>query len=64
MQGNWTPEPKKLILWVSTRNPRDWPNKKKVSIERDVYFDKNWALQPEKVSIEGVEDVFTYSDTS
>ena len=41
-----------------------WPKKKKVSIERDVYFDKNWALQPDEVSIEGVEDVFTNSDTS
>jgi hypothetical protein len=41
-----------------------WPKKKKVSIERDVYFDKNWALQPDKVSIEGVEGVFTNSDTS
>jgi hypothetical protein len=34
-----------------------WPKKFKVSIERDVYFDKNQALQPDEVSIEGVEDV-------
>jgi hypothetical protein len=41
-----------------------WPKKYKVSIERDVYFDKNRALEPDEVSIEGVEDVFTNSDTS
>jgi len=41
-----------------------WPKKFKVSIERDVYFNKNQALQPDEVSIEGVEDVFTNSDTS
>ena len=40
-----------------------WPKKFKVSIERDVYFDKNQALQPDEVSIEGVEYVFTNSDT-
>jgi hypothetical protein len=39
-----------------------WPKKHKVSIERDVYFDKNQALEPDKVSIEGVEDVFINSD--
>lgn len=41
-----------------------WPKKYKVSVERDVYFDKNRALEPDEVSIEGVEDVFTNSDTS
>ena len=41
-----------------------WPNKCKVSVERDMYFDKNWALEPDEASIEGVEDVFTQPDTS
>ena len=40
-----------------------WPKKHKVSIERDMYFDKNHTLKPDEVSIEGVEDVFTNSDT-
>lgn len=41
-----------------------WPKKRKVSIERDMYFDKNQALQPDEVSMEGVEDVFANLDTS
>lgn len=41
-----------------------WPNKRKVSIEWDMYFDKDQALQPDEASIEGVEDVLTNSDTS
>ena len=40
-----------------------WPKKHKISIERDMYFDKNHTLKPDEVSIEGVEDVFTNSDT-
>jgi hypothetical protein len=39
-----------------------WPKEHTVGIKRDVYFDKNQALQPDEVSIEGVEDVFTKSD--
>ena len=41
-----------------------WPKQRKVSIERDVYVDKNRALLPDEVSIEGVEDVFDNQDTS
>ena len=41
-----------------------WPNQQKVSIEPDMYFDKNQVLEPDEPSIEGVEDVFTNSDTS
>ena len=40
-----------------------WPNKCKVSVERDMYFNKNQALEPDEASIEGVEDVFTQPDT-
>jgi hypothetical protein len=40
-----------------------WP-KKSVSIKCDVYFDKNQALQPDEVTIEEVEDVFTNFNTS
>ena len=41
-----------------------WPKKQQVSIERDVYTDRDWALQPDEVLIEVVEDVFTKYDTS
>jgi hypothetical protein len=41
-----------------------WPKKRKVSVERDMYFDKNRALEPDEASIEGEEDVFTQPDTS
>jgi hypothetical protein len=41
-----------------------WPKKRKVGIERDVYVDRNQALQPDEVFIEVVEDVFTKTDTS
>lgn len=30
-----------------------WPKKYKISVKRDVYFDKNWALEPDEVLIEG-----------
>jgi hypothetical protein len=39
-----------------------WPKKFRISIERDVYFDKDRALQPDEVPIEGVEDVFDNLD--
>ena len=34
-----------------------WPDKKKVSIEWDVYFNKDEVLQPTKTQIEGEWDV-------
>ena len=39
-----------------------WPEKKKVSVERDVYFNKDEALQPDEVQIEGEWDLPANSD--
>ena len=41
-----------------------WPEKKTVSVERDVYFNKDEALRPSKVQIEGDWDISTNSDAS
>ena len=40
-----------------------WPEKKRVSIERDVYFNKDEVLQSNEVQIEGEWDVPPNSDT-
>lgn len=41
-----------------------WPEKKKVSIERDVYFNKDEVLRSSEVQIEGDWDIFANSDTT
>ena len=41
-----------------------WPEKKKVTIERDVYFNKDEVLQSNDAQIEGDRDILTNSDTS
>jgi hypothetical protein len=39
-----------------------WPGKNRVSVERDVYFNENEALEPEEVQMEGEYEIFTNSD--
>ena len=39
-----------------------WPGKNRVSIERDVYFNEDEALEPEEIPIEGGYDIFTNSE--
>ena len=39
-----------------------WPKKNHVSIERDIYFNENDVLAPEKVQIEGENDLPTTLD--
>ena len=42
----------------------DWPLKKKVSIERDVYFNKDKSLQPNDTQIKGEWDILVALDTA
>jgi len=41
-----------------------WPSKKRVSIEWDMYFDKDQALQPEEVQIKGEWNMLTDPTTT